>query len=111
MNENTIKVYVQVNSNNIITSINSSIFISDLTDWILIDEGYGDKYSHAQGNYLDKYLIDLQGKYNYKLVDNKPVEMTDEEKRKLFPVPVRQLTLEERVAMIENLQLQKEGVI
>lgn len=78
--EENIKVYVQVDSNNVITQINSNIFIQDLTGWVNIDEGQGDKYSHAQGNYLDKSLIDMEGKYNYKLVNGEVVELTDEEK-------------------------------
>ncbi|MDR3596958.1 hypothetical protein [Clostridium sp.] len=61
MEENLIQVYVKVDDNNIITDINSSIFIQDLTDYIQIDEGNGDKYSHAQGNYLEKGLFDDKG--------------------------------------------------
>ncbi|WP_252225117.1 MULTISPECIES: hypothetical protein [unclassified Clostridium] len=85
MEENKIKVYVEIDENNCITDINSSIFLNDTKDYICIDEGIGDKYSHAQGNYLDKGLIDNQGRCNYKYVDNKVVELTDEEKDKLFP--------------------------
>ena len=33
------KVYVQTDENNRIITINSSAFLSDLTDWIEIDEG------------------------------------------------------------------------
>lgn len=88
MEENLIKVYIQIESNNVITSINSSVFITDATGWTQIDEGIGDKYSHAQGNYLDKGLMDSNGKYNYKLVDGKPVELTDAEKASLFPTEI-----------------------
>ncbi|MCS6132401.1 hypothetical protein DWV13_12335 [Clostridium botulinum] len=50
----------------------------------------GDKYSHAQGNYLEKGLIDSQGRCNYKYEDNKVVELTNEEKEKLYlPVPIQ----------------------
>jgi len=79
MDEN-IKVYVKLDTNNVIIGIDSIIFIQDLIGWICIDEGQGDKYSHAQSMYLEKGLMDMQGKYNYKLVDSKVVELTDEEK-------------------------------
>jgi len=95
MEENTIKVYVQIDSNNVIKEINSSIFIEELTGWIQTDEGQGDKYSHAQGNYLEKGLMDSESKYNYKLVDGKVVELTDVEKISLFPTSILQPTADE----------------
>jgi len=95
MEQSIIKVYVDVDGNNIITKISSNLFINDLTNWIQIDEGYGDKYAHAQGNYLDKGLLDSNGKYNYKLVDGIHVELTEEEKEKLFPTQQPQPTQEE----------------
>lgn len=85
MEENKIKVYVKVDGNKCITNINSSIFLNDTKDYIEIDEGIGDKYSHAQGNYLERGLMDNQGRCNYKYVDNKITELTEEEKEKLFP--------------------------
>lgn len=63
-----ISVYIKVNSNNEITDIGSDIFIKNLNGWIKIDEGYGDKYAHAQGSYLDKPLINENGGYNYKFI-------------------------------------------
>ena len=72
-------VYVKTNSNGYITAINSSAFLSDTTGWIKIDEGYGDKYHHAQGNYLDKPIINERGIYCYKLVDGVVEEHSQEE--------------------------------
>ena len=72
-------VYVKVDESNRITAINSSEFLTDVTVWIEIDQGFGDKYHHAQGNYFDKPLCDERGFYRYKLVDGKPVERTQEE--------------------------------
>ena len=63
--EQPIKVYIKVNANNEIVEVGSSIFIKDLTGWIEIDEGYGDKYSHAQSQYFDKPLMNEDGTYNY----------------------------------------------
>ncbi len=87
MEELKIKVYIKIDKNNLITNINSSIFLQDITSWTFIDEGTGDKYAHAQGSYFpkEKPLRDMEGRCNYKLVDNKVVELTNEEKEKLFP--------------------------
>lgn len=73
--EQPIKVYVKVNDKNEIVEINSDIFIQDLTDWIEIDAGYGDKYAHAQSQYFDKPLMNEEGNYNYKYINNKIVEV------------------------------------
>lgn len=107
------KVYVkteEINNQNIITEIitdiNSDIFQTDLTGWIQIDEGDGDKYAHAQGNYLDDGLLDSQGRYNYKLVDSKPVELTEQEKETLFPPQPQSPTVEEQLTdAINNISL------
>lgn len=66
---NKIGVYVRTDSNNNIIEINSDIFISDLTGWIKIDEGVGDRYAHAQSQYFDKPLVDDNGNYNFKFAD------------------------------------------
>ncbi|NRT90016.1 hypothetical protein [Clostridium beijerinckii] len=84
MDEIKYKVYVKLDSTSIITDILSDIESSrsgiSIEGWTQIDEGNGDKYSHAQGNYLDKSLLDNKGKYNYKLVDGKVIERTESEK-------------------------------
>ena len=79
-----IKVYAKINENNIITDINSSIFLNNIEGYIKIDEGSGDKYAHAQGNYLEKSLVDESGRYNYKFEEGKILELTEEEKNALF---------------------------
>jgi hypothetical protein len=92
MEENSIKVYVQLDSNNVIinmlSDLESQITGISIEGWIQIDEGVGDKYAHAQGNYFpkDKGLIDSNGKYNYKLTDGKVTERTSEEKINLDEV-------------------------
>lgn len=74
------KVYVKPDENGIITAINSSAFLSDTTNWTEIDEGDGDRFHHAQNNYLPVGLIDENGIYNYKLIDGTPVLRTEEDK-------------------------------
>lgn len=73
------KVFIKLDDNANIISINSEIFIDDTSDWIEIDDGEGDKYAHAQGNYLPKSLINKNGHYNYKYKDNEIVECADED--------------------------------
>ena len=86
-------VYVKPNSNSYITAVNSSAFLTDLTDWEEIDRGYGDKYHHAQGNYFEKPIMTMGGAYQYKKVNGKAVECTaeeikaQEEANKPAPVP------------------------
>ena len=68
MIEKPIKVYIKINYNNEIIAVGSSIFIKDLTDWIEIDSGFGDKYAHAQSQYFEEPLINENGIYNYKYI-------------------------------------------
>lgn len=79
MNEKPYGVYVQTDTLSRITAINSDVFITDLNEWIKIDEGYGDKYHHAQNNYFDEPIVTSGGAYRYKLVDGEAVECTAEE--------------------------------
>ncbi len=78
---NEYRVYVSL-QDGYITSINSEIFLSqeEIQTMIEIDKGQGDKYAHAQGLYLEKGLVDKYGRYNYKFVDGKVVEVAEAEK-------------------------------
>ena len=73
------KVYTKINGAGYITAVNSSAFLSDLAGWTEVDQGQGDKYHHAQGNYLPGPLMTDGRAYRYKLVNGKPVECTSEE--------------------------------
>lgn len=77
--ENKISVYIKTDSNSNITDINSDVFINDTDGWIKIDEGIGDKYTHAQGNYLSNGLTTENGIYRYKCINDVVVEKTVEE--------------------------------
>lgn len=72
-------VLVKINEDGIVTEINSSAFIEDISGWHKIDEGFGDKFHHAQGNYLTLPLIDDRGILQYKLENGNIVERTKEE--------------------------------
>ena len=95
-------VYVRTDDAGSITAINSSAFLQDTTDWVQIDSGYGDKYHHAQGNYLPGSLMDDRGIYRYKLVDGKPVERTQEEMDADYTPTEIKPTTEQRVDALEN---------
>lgn len=92
------KVYIELNSDNDITSINSELFLSqeEKANMTLIDEGEGDKYSHAQSQYLDKGLIDIHGRYNYKFTEGKLVEISEDEKPEIVQ-PEQQATAQDKV--------------
>ena len=88
-------VYVKIDETNRIIDINSDAFLLDLTDWIKVDEGYGDKHHHAQGNYLPGPLTDERGIYRYKLMDDEAVERTTEEMDTDYVEPVIEQQVEE----------------
>lgn len=75
------KVYIKTDSKGRITGINSDAFLPDTAGWVLIDEGEGDKFHHAQGNYFPQPIITNEGVPRYKLVDGKAVGRTAEEIR------------------------------
>ena len=71
-------VYVQTDEQGRITAVNSSAFVG--ADWgTEIDQGYGDQYHHAQGNYFPQPIYTEDGTLRYKLVDGQAVERTEEE--------------------------------
>ena len=72
-------VYAKTNDAGYITAINSSAFLVDTTGWTEIDQGNGDRFHHAQGNYFPLPIMTDGGAYRYKLVNSKPVECTPEE--------------------------------
>lgn len=75
-------IYIKVDNQNRIVDINSDAFLEDTFGWIKIDSGYGDKYHHAQRNYLEKSIFDFYGRANYKFVSSEIVERSSEEKDK-----------------------------
>lgn len=76
--EHPYHVYVQTDDQSRITAVNSSAFVPD--DWgTEIDQGYGDKYHHAQGNYFPQPIYTEDGIPRYKLEDGQAVERTEEE--------------------------------
>lgn len=63
------KVYVLPDAEGRITRIDGGHTLSNIKDienWVLIDEGYGDKYNLCQGNYFDKPIMDDRGVCRYR---------------------------------------------
>ena len=80
--------------------------IADFSDWILIDEGNGDRYNLCQSHYFDGGLYTDDGIPKYKLVDGSPVKRTFDEiesDRLKIPVPEKQPTVAELNAKIAAL--------
>lgn len=94
---NEYKVYVSV-QDGYITSINSEIFLSqeEMDTMTEIDQWQGDKYAHAQSQYLEKGLVDKYGRYNYKYVEGKVIEVAEEDKPKVVD-PEQQATAQDKI--------------
>lgn len=74
------KVYILTDPQGRLIDINSDAFLSSVEGWQQIDEGSGDKYHHAQGNYLPQPVYDEVGRANWKLEGGVLVLRTEEEK-------------------------------
>lgn len=94
---NEYKVYVSL-QDGYVTSINSEIFLSqeEMDSMTEIGKGQGDKYAHAQSQYLPKGLVDEYGRYNYKFADGKVVEVAEEEKPTIKE-PEQQATAQDKI--------------
>ena len=99
-------VYIRTDEAGRVVEVNSSAFLGDTAGWTAIDEGYGDKYHHAQGNYFPQPLYDVRGCANYKLENNIPVERSDEEKEaEIANRPAPMSSYNDRVAALEEAML------
>ena len=102
MNENTSKVYVLLDDQSrIIRCEGGYTTPNDLTDWVQIDEGAGDRYSLCQSHYFDGGLYTDDGIPRYALADGAPILRSDEEieaDRAAIPAPEPAITPQLRVA-------------
>lgn len=110
------RVYISKDSESNITSINSEIFLSqeEIQKMTEIDKGQGDKYAHAQGLYLEKGLVDKYGRYNYKYVEGKVIEVAEGDKPTIEEskaVPTEQEKINAQLMLqIAQLKAQMNGV-
>lgn len=109
----TYTVYVMTNNNGYIIRVNSSAFLADAAGWVAVDDGSGDRYHHAQGNYLPRPLMTMGGAYRYKLVNGKPVECTSEEiqEQEEANKPLQTPSLDDRVTGLEEAATEQETSI
>ena len=96
------RVYIKTDSKNRITGINSELFIDDVSGWAEIDSGDGDKFAHAQGNYLPLPLTDENGVYRYKYENGIISERSAEEMAADMPAPEYSVSTEQRLTAMEN---------
>jgi hypothetical protein len=100
------KVLVRIDDAGHVTAINSDAFVSG-DGWTQIDEGEGDRYRHAQNNYLLKPLTDERGVYRYKLVDGLVAQRTQAEMDADFDArPAPEPTAEEKERTLLKAQIQ-----
>ena len=106
MDTESCKVLVQTDEAGRVTAINSDAFVSG-DGWTQIDEGEGDRYRHAQNNYLLKPLTDERGVYRYKLVDGLVAQRTQAEMDAEFDaLPAPEPTAEEKERTLLKAQIQ-----
>ena len=106
MDTESCKVLVQIDDAGRVTAINSDAFVSG-DGWTQIDEGEGDRYRHAQNNYLLKPLTDERGVYRYKLVDGLVVQRTQAEMDADFAArPAPEPTEDEKERTLLRAQIQ-----
>lgn len=103
MEKLTYKVLVKTDILGRVVEINSDAFVVNDGTWIEVDSGIGDRYHHAQRNYLPTPIVDSFGVLQYKLVDGLIVERTSEEKAKDYAALGDGMpTLDERVSSLEK---------
>ena len=74
------KVYIKTDAQNCIIRCEGGYTTpADLSGWIYIDEGTGDRYNLCQSHYFNGGLCTMDGIPRYKLADGKPVLRSEEE--------------------------------
>lgn len=97
-----ISVYVKTDETGRVIGINSDAFLSSLDGWQKIAEGHGDKFHHAQGNYLDLPLTDENGVYRYELKNGKIKERKKKDMEADVQAQPVQPTVTERIEELER---------
>ena len=94
-------VYIRVDDSGRVVGINSSAFLEDSAGWVQIDSGTGDKYHHAQGNYLPKPIYNWSGVPIYKMEMGEIKERSEDEIRADIKAPEK-TEIEKRIETIEK---------
>ena len=94
MENYTNKIYARKREDNIVIKFFSSVFENNLDTDFLVEEGNEDYHAHVHLKYR---LTDEEGRYNYKISEDKLIELTEEEKEKLFLPTAPKITEQERI--------------
>lgn len=107
MEEITSKVYVMTdNQSRIVRCEGGYTTPEDLTGWVQIDEGTGDRYNLCQTHYFPDSIYTEDGIPRYKLEDGQAVERTEEElAADRAEVPAPPPTQEDRLSALEAAML------
>lgn len=92
-----IKVLIKIDERNLVTAIGSDVFVKDTNGWIVIDEGIGERFVHAQSNYLSNPLYDELGRSNYIYELENLRLLGESEKSELYPQEYSEPTFEEHM--------------
>lgn len=105
MERTSYKVLAKTDDVGRVTAINSDAFVNG-DGWTQIDEGEGDRYRHAQNNYLFDPLTDERGVYRYKLVDGLVAQRTQAEMDADFDaLPTPEPTADEKEKTLLKAQI------
>lgn len=77
------KIYARTDTKGIVIKLFSNVFEQPEINDIVVDSGNEQYHAHVHLKYK---LLDEHGKYNYKVVDNVLVELTDEEKIDIYEI-------------------------
>ena len=94
-------VYAKLDDKGYVMMLNSSGFVKDAEGWVEIDKGCGDRYHHAQGNYLPMPVVTDDGAYRYKYTGTHIVECSDKEIMAQIAEAEPFPTLEKRIKELE----------
>lgn len=94
MENYTNKIYARKREDNVVIKFFSSVFENNLDTDFLVEEGNEEYHAHVHLKYR---LTDEEGRYNYKISEDKLIELTEEEKEKLFLPTAPQITEQERI--------------
>lgn len=99
------KVYIQTDADGLILRCDGGYTTpADLTGWLEIDEGTGDRYNLCQSHYFDGGLYTMDGIHRYRWDGEKAVLRSEKEMdadRAAIPDPELPTDIEARVAALE----------
>lgn len=95
-------VFIRTDERGVLIDIDSDAFLTSFDGWEKIDEGYGDKYHHAQCNYLEKPKSDENGVFRYEKKNGKIKERKKKDMEADMQVRPVQPTDRERIEKLER---------